>query len=281
MTIIKCPNCKSPLLQQVHSYQCSNKHSFDISKEGYTNLILAHQKKKLNSGDNISMIKSRDAFLSSGHYDFLIKKIEAIITSKKSVTRHGKQNKTNLLDLGCGSGYYTRNLLDTFSNIDKIGIDVSKSGITIAAKKDKRSNYFVASIYNIPLVDSCIDTITNIFAPSNLEELSRVLKVNGIYIKVIPHNNHMREIAELVYKEFKPHSSDIEIQLNKDRNFRVIDTQEVILQKKLASIELKNLISMTPYVYKFQEEQLENLREMSVTFSFKIIVAQKIMTDEK
>lgn len=274
MKIIQCPNCNSILLFKSNCLRCENGHSFDIAKEGYTNLVLAHQKKKLNSGDNLSMIKNREAFLSSGHYDFLIEKIESIISTESSIDKNVTQIKTVLLDLGCGSGYYTRSLLNQSSDINKVGIDVSKAGISISAKKDKTSIYLVASIFNIPLVDNSVDVVTNIFAPCDINEIRRVLRDGGLFIKVIPHYNHMKEIAELVYENFKPHTSDVEEQIKETENLSLINSHEVIQKVNLKSTDIQNLISMTPYVYKFQEEQLNSLQDMSVTFSFKIILGK-------
>ena len=276
MRIIRCPNCKNILLPKPNCLQCEKGHSFDIAKEGYINLILANQKKKNNAGDNISMIKNREAFLSSGNYNFLSEEIETLLSKYKNNISNSKQDKTTLLDLGCGSGYYTRSLINKYSNINKVGIDVSKSGIATAAKKDKQTTYLVASIYNIPLIDNCVDIITNIFAPCDLREVGRVLTDDGLYIKVIPHNNHMREIAELIYDNFKPHTSHIEENINNSPDLSVIKTQEIMRKKELEGADLFNLISMTPYVYKFRKEQLANIQKMVVTFSFKIIIGQII-----
>ena len=68
----KCPNCGLELLQQqaARSFSCENNHNFDLAKEGYLNLHLAQHKRSRNPGDSDEMIRSRQRFLNTGHYNF-------------------------------------------------------------------------------------------------------------------------------------------------------------------------------------------------------------------
>jgi 23S rRNA (guanine745-N1)-methyltransferase len=272
MSIIICPNCKSLLHQVEKTVRCENGHSFDFSKEGYINLILANQKKKNNSGDNKIMLNARDAFLSTGHYDFLIDNIESALHSFDlfSTTNDAM---IQLLDLGCGTGYYTRSIFKQ-KNLKKIGIDISKIGIAKASIKDKDSTYLVGSAFNLPIADNSIDLLLNVFAPIQLEELKRVLKPGGYFIKVIPTGDHMKEVAELVYEEFIPHQSSIKEDLESNSMFQIIKVENIKKTIFLAGQDLLNFISMTPYLYKFKQEQLELLKELSVTISFEIIIGK-------
>ena len=70
-----CPKCKEKLVKIENSYKCLNNHSFDISKEGYVNLLLS----KSNAGDNDLLIKSRHNFLNKGYYEDLAHKLKEII----------------------------------------------------------------------------------------------------------------------------------------------------------------------------------------------------------
>ena len=272
MSIIICPNCKSLLHQFEKTVRCQNGHSFDFSKEGYINLLLANQKKKNNPGDNKIMVNAREAFLSAGHYDFLLEKIESIIHSFDIFSASNGGN-IHLLDLGCGTGFYTRNLFKQKS-LSKIGVDISKIGIAKASIKDKYSTYIVGSAFNLAIEDNSIDLLINIFSPINLEELKRVLKPGGYFIKVIPTGDHMKEVAELVYEEFIPHQSSIKEDIDSNSMFRIIKVENLKRMIFLSEQDLLNFISMTPYLYKFKKGQLELLTELSVTISFEIIIAK-------
>ena len=271
MPIIICPNCKSSLHPFEKTVRCQNGHSFDISKEGYINLLLSNQKNTKNPGDNKMMVNARDAFLSSGHYDFLLDNMESTINSFDIFA--ASNEIIHLLDLGCGTGYYTRNLFKQ-KKIKKIGVDISKIGIAKASVKDKYSSYIVGSAFNLPIEDNSIDLLINIFSPLYLEELKRVLKPRGHFIKVIPIGDHMKEVAELVYEEFIPHQSSIKEDIDSNPKFQIIKVEHLKRIIFLAEEDLFNFISMTPYLYKFKEGQLELLKELSVTISFEIIIVK-------
>ena len=72
-----CPNCKEKLEKNGNTYKCLNNHSFDISKQGYVNLLLNSK----NSGDNKEMITARHEFLKKGYFDNLLNSIASIINT--------------------------------------------------------------------------------------------------------------------------------------------------------------------------------------------------------
>lgn len=275
--ILTCPNCSASLIINGRSLNCTSGHSFDISKAGYTNLLLPNQKKTLDPGDNKEMIKAREAFLSKGHYKFLVDQLNKLLSTQL----RSNGSKLNIVDIGCGSGYYTRALLTNNDRVVKTGLDISKSSIEIASKKDKHSAYIVASAFNIPIQNKSCDTILNIFAPLNLDQIYNIINDAGRIYKVIPGSNHMHEIAELVYDTFKPHHDNFKTEVFEDGRFKIENEIELNQELKLNVEEIKELISMTPYRYKFTEEQFEKLEGMKVSISFQILVlSKKIITPE-
>jgi len=267
--ILSCPNCKSLLSHFEHSLKCSAGHSFDQAKAGYFNLLLPNQKKTIDPGDSKEMIKSRESFLSNGHYDFLIEKLNALLKINHT------SNEMNLLDIGCGSGYYTRALFSETRNIQKTGLDISKNSIEVASKKDKDSVYIVASAFNLPITNASVDFIINVFSPIALNEADRVLNENGKIYKVIPGPYHMREIAELVYDNFKPHHANFEEEVNSGNQFVIYDQISISKNLEMDKNSVQEMIAMTPYRYKFKDEQFNKLTYMNVTVSFQIMILQK------
>lgn len=272
--IISCPNCKSVLSKVGNSLKCKHAHSFDFAKEGYVNLLLANQKKTSSPGDNREMITARDAFLSTGHFDFLIEGIESIL-SPSNLEIVESSDSINMLDLGCGSGYYTRSIFSN-SKINRVGVDISKFAVAKAAKKDKNSTYLVGSVFDLNFIEESVDLLLNIFSPIDLNEVSRVLKSNGYFIKVIPAENHMREVAELVYDKFISHKSNIKEEILAHPKLEIVKCQSLTKRMSLSTEDVKNLVTMTPYLYKFTEENFDSLSEMEVTISFEIIIARFI-----
>lgn len=266
--ILICPNCQSELKAFSSLLKCSKGHSFDQAKQGYFNLLLPNQKKTLDPGDNKEMISAREHFLSAGHYDFLLQAINDRITESAS-------SSFTILDIGCGNGYYTRNLKAPNAIGKKVGIDVSKTGISTAAKKDNHSTYIVSSAFNLPIQDQSVDYILNVFAPIDLGEAHRVLKEEGKIIKVIPGENHMNELAIQIYEDFKPHSTAIFDQVGEHKGFEISEKKELSDVIKFSVEEIKELISMTPYKYRFTDEKFSQLLAMAVTISFEIIEVVK------
>ena len=76
ITIYKCPVCGSFLQDDGISYRCDKNHTFDISKDGYVNLLLADQKSSKEPGDSREAVVSRRAFLDS---DYFLKQIDQVI----------------------------------------------------------------------------------------------------------------------------------------------------------------------------------------------------------
>jgi 23S rRNA (guanine745-N1)-methyltransferase len=268
MSILVCPNCKSALSKiGEKSFTCINRHSFDIAKQGYLNLLPVNQKKSKDPGDNEMMIAARRNFLELGFYDPLIESLKTIIKANFS------SKEFIALDAGCGEGYYSEkalNLLEFKSNI--LGTDISKYAVKNAAKSYKNNFYFVSSIYNLPIADSSIDLILSVFSPIMPQEFKRVMAKNGVVLVVSPAPNHLREMAELIYENFRPHTTNVVE--NMSTEFNHISTERTTFKIELKNaVEILSLLKMTPYYWSTGIERLENItnrNELSVTCDFNI-----------
>ena len=58
-----CPICELGLEKTPQGWSCDNQHSFDQAKEGYVNLLPAHQKRSKNPGDNLEMVLAAGLFM--------------------------------------------------------------------------------------------------------------------------------------------------------------------------------------------------------------------------
>lgn len=253
---ILCPKCKKILYKVDNTYKCENKHSYDIAKEGYINLNMHNSK---NTGDNMVMIKARKEFLHQGYYAFLRDKINDLLSADDS-----------LVDLACGEGYYT----SYFKCKDKIGIDLSKTGLRYASKKDKSSIYLLNSIFRNPLEDKCADKVITIFAPIAKAEIVRILKDDGSFIYVKPDAYHLYELKQAIYDNpyvNKVEETEIEGMHLEDS----LAIEEKVLVKKQ---DIINLFTMTPYYNTSSikdKEKLYSLDDMMINFSFIIDIYKK------
>ena len=98
MNLLMCPVCREALTLNERTWRCANSHSYDVAKQGYVNLHVVQHKHSKNPGDTPESVQARRAFLSAGHYAPLQ---QAVINKVRELRIE------NLLDIGCGEGYYT------------------------------------------------------------------------------------------------------------------------------------------------------------------------------
>ncbi len=166
-SIWACPVCKSPLIHtQQREWRCENNHSFDVAKEGYTNLLLAHQKSSSDPGDTKAMMTNRRAFLSAGHYQPLANKLPEVLS-------HHLKLEASVLDSGCGEGYYLQQLLEQRSDLHLFGIDISRDAAKLASRQLKGADFAVASSFELPVLPSSVDALLRVFAPGDIDEVIR------------------------------------------------------------------------------------------------------------
>lgn len=256
--IYKCPICNEKLVKIDNVYRCINRHNYDISKEGYINLLKKQGGKEF--GDSKEMIRARREFFLKDYYSILKEELLNIIKEFKPNT---------LLDLGSGEGYYTNYFKDKL-NIDITGIDISKEGIKISAKQNKNVNYIVSSIQDIPLFDNSIDLAINNFTPIDVNEITRVLKKDGILITTKVGKNHLIELKEKLYDD---------VYLND--NEAIDDSRLILLNSKTLTFrinidnneDIKSLFYMTPYSHHTSlesKQRLNNIDKLSITCEFNI-----------
>ena len=61
-SMFSCPVCGNNLEIENRTYKCPNRHSFDMAKEGYVNLLISNKSTDF-SGDDKVMVQSRTKFL--------------------------------------------------------------------------------------------------------------------------------------------------------------------------------------------------------------------------
>ncbi|MBR5251317.1 MAG: methyltransferase domain-containing protein [Oscillospiraceae bacterium] len=267
-----CPVCSQALIKNEKSYICKNRHSFDISAKGYVNLLPANKKHSAAPGDDKLMVNARNAFLSKGYYSHLRETLENLCDrySKKDV---------NILDCGCGEGYYTQgihnHLVQGGKNVQVQGIDISKDAVSLASKRLKEGQFAVASSFHLPISDKSVDVLINCFSPLCLKEFGRVLKKNGVFLYVVPAPKHLWQLKEALYE--KPYENPL-----KEEQYDGFELVETVTAEKEMFVEnnedINNLFKMTPYVYrspKQAQEVLLKAEKLTVNAHFIVYVYRK------
>lgn len=259
---LKCPVCGAALVVGENSASCQAGHAFDRAASGYLNLLLAQNKHAKVPGDSRDMVLARRRFLDAGYYaplrDALCQRISAYYPGL-------------LLDAGCGEGYYTGAFADIAPCV--IGVDLSKDAILRASKRDKKSQYCVASIFDLPVQDGAAQVVTSIFAPYSAEEFARVS--SRAVIAVIPGARHLWGLKEVLYD--KPYLND-EAGYTLPA-FSLAGQTDVDFEIELAGEqEIFDLFSMTPYFWKTPRDsaaRLKHLQTLKTPVSFRILCYEK------
>lgn len=245
MTTLLCPVCRAALQKDTACLRCENGHSFDLARQGYVNLLPVEQKHSLHPGDTKEMVASRRRFLSGGYYAPIASAVCSLLQT------HAPEAK-NLLDVGCGEGYYTRAIAEKLPAIERWGMDISKDAVRYCAGQDKKSHFFVGTASHLPFADGSFSALLSMFALTLPEEFSRVLEENGIFIQVLAGENHLPALKKIIYPELHHKEKVLRPELP---GFTRIAEQTLEFSFELQDAEsVSDLLSMTPHVWRISKE---------------------------
>ena len=273
MSLFCCPICGAPLRREERAYCCPNRHSYDISKEGYTHLLPPNRKNSAAPGDDKDMAVARREFLSKGYYAPLLETLCGEILSRTDDT-------PVLLDTGCGEGYYTAGIYAALCAAGKAprmaGTDISKFILRYAAKREKAIEFAVASSYHLPVADGNVDVLLNCFSPLALEEFRRVLRPGGYFLYVVPAAEHLWELKEVLYDRPYP-NEEKETPYEGFAYEAIVPVDSVMHLENQADIHA--LFQMTPYYWKTPKEgaqRLAALDALDCRISFRVHIFRKL-----
>ena len=252
LTLMQCPICRADLISDSEQKVCSctgaRRHCFDFAKSKYLNLSGPHG----GLGDKKDAIIARRAFLNAGYYKPLSDKLCDLLSHL---------GVTVVLDAGCGEGYYT----NRFPNgMQVLGVDLSRDGVDAAAKaarvENKQNGFLVASLFSMPVKDSSLDAVVNIFAPCAEEEFLRILAPGGILVAVGAGEDHLLGLKQAIYDRVYKNTERADM----PKSMTLLDRQELRFEICLSdNASIRNLFSMTPYYYRTGERDLAKLDSLT------------------
>ena len=242
-----CPVCGNNLHRLEASYACQSRHSFDIARQGYVNLLPVQQKHSLNPGDTRAQVLSRRSFLDSGVYAPIA---NTLIEQAQELGLRGP-----ILDVGCGEGYYSAQLSKALG-AQLVGLDISKEAVRCAAAKYKDALWLCATASHIPVADGSAQLITSLFALTMEEEFHRILAPGGYYFQVLAAQDHLLGLKSIIYPELKLREKDSVPQL---AGFALCRSVPISFSFTVHGDQVQNLLSMTPHVFRIGKEGARRL----------------------
>ena len=267
-TAFACPICQENLTLVESSLKCNNRHSFDLAKFGYVNL--APQIKQSANYDKENF-QNRQQILEAGFYQAILEVVSDLLSNSK--------NAKTILDIGCGEGFYSRKLQESHSEKTFYAFDISKDSVQIASKSEPNwaVNWFVGDLARLPIKDASMDILLDIFSPANYGEFRRVLSKDGILIKVIPTENHLKEIRQRVQDQLtnKDYSNQ-DIKEHFQEHFTILSSQTASLTKTITAEQLQSLLSMTPLLFHVDQSKIDWSQLTEITIEAEILVGKAI-----
>ncbi|PWR08823.1 23S rRNA methyltransferase [Micromonospora sicca] len=237
---LRCPVCGDPLAEvtagTARALRCPRRHSFDIARQGYVNLLAGRAP---HAGDSAEMVAARADFLAAGHYDTVAAALAATaahVVDRISAARGaptarsaptdapaiGDERRVGgctakgadeelpadlpgpdvgayplVVDAGAGTGRYLAAVLAALPNAAGLALDVSKPALRRAARAHPRAAAALADTWQrLPLADASTAVLLNVFAPRNGAEFHRVLDPAGALLVVTPTEDHLVELVD-------------------------------------------------------------------------------------
>ena len=285
VSYFKCPVCGNDLSKDEKSFFCTGerRHLFDISSEGYVNLLPPGRLRNARAGDDRSMIAARASFLDLGYYKKISEKAGELISE---IAENQKMQEIVLADCACGEGYHTCNIISALvenngADVAALAFDASKYGAAKGAKRARKAGlaeclqFAAANIFTLPVKDGAIDFATSIFAPVAWDEMQRILKDDGRLIVASSGERHLFELRVALYDAPRTASGVV----NHPDSFVLEDESEISYTVSLADNKaVCDLFCMTPFYYRTSERDREKLGAVSrldVTVETKFSVYRK------
>jgi len=263
--VYACPICGTRMkMTKSGRFICKKEHTFDVSKKGYINLI--NETKKTNYDKEL--FTSRKEILNQGFYAPIADEI------KRIVDEFGKSQKLetmNLLDVGCGEGYYSFQLSQG-ENLNIFAFDISKEAIALATDYPGEINWSIADLSNLPFKERSMDILVDVLTPANYKEFKRVLKNQGMLIKVIPGDEYLKEVRELVSDQLKSksYSNRDTVDYTKE-HLRILGSRKICYRMPVTRSQVEDFIRMTPMTSQVEIEGLKIEEMKEITISMEII----------
>lgn len=245
----QCPVCSALLRREGSAFVCPNRHSFDIARQGYVNLLTVQQKHSLDPGDTRQQVLARREFLEAGFYAPISQALN------QAALDYGAQGE--ILDIGCGEGYYSARLAQAM-NAPLTGLDISKEAVRCAAAKYKAYTWLCSTAAHIPVPDGSAGTLSSLFALTLPGEFRRVLRDGGIFLQVLAAEDHLLGLKSIIYEELT----------HKEKNttpvlpgFGLLESRKIRFSFTVTGTQIEHLLSMTPHLFRIGKAGAQRLME--------------------
>jgi len=208
-SLLMCPvrGCGLGLQRHGRALVCRRRHSFDIARSGYVNLLQPNDRRSLDAGDSKEAVGARAKLAATGLSHATTDRIVAIATSLLRGASPGESTEAFtaspgslpvVVDLGSGTGETLAALARAWP-IAGIGIDLSTAAVDYAARRLADLTWVVANAdRRVPLANGSADLVLSVHARRNAAECARVLAPHGGLVVAVPAPDDLIELRRAV-----------------------------------------------------------------------------------
>lgn len=262
MDLLRCPLCGGAFGKRENSLVCDRGHCYDIARQGYVNFVPAQKdmfyKKEL--------FESRARVFAAGVYAPVVERLSA------ALDQYVRKESPVIVDAGCGEGYYTKAVCPGRA-MTRIGFDLSKEAVRLAARGEKSTDFFAADLKRIPLRDGCADAVLDIFTPADYAEFERILAHGGVLIKLAPRSRYLIELRDAagdLLRRREYDGGDVERYAHEKLN--VLHQETITYTMDVSPDIVGHLARMTPMLVGVEQEKLDLSGVRTITIDETLIV---------
>jgi hypothetical protein len=142
---LRCPFCRSELAAAAGALACRNRHTFDLAREGYVNLLRSVGHRSAAGGNSPEQLRHRASFLDTGHFDGIATTIARHLQQAAAKPEGGYWN---VLDAGSGTGHHLCQVAAVLdAPVVGLGLDISKAAARHAARRWPRLAFAVPDLW--------------------------------------------------------------------------------------------------------------------------------------
>ena len=263
---LTCPLCHEALNPDL---QCSNRHQFNLAKQGYINLAPNHQEKHYTA----DLFQARQVVMGENQLYG-----QALSQAYLSIAAQLPQGPIFLADRGKGEGSHLLDFLAQFGDkeVHGLGLDLAKAGIQSAAKQSSQALWAVADLAQIPLADKTLDLALTILSPSNYQEVKRVLKTDAPFIKIIPGPSYLIELRRLVLDQEDVAQDPSQSRQRFQESFPEMESFHYHNQLATTPALMAELIQMTPLMWHASDQERQAALDLTeMTIDLEILIGYK------
>jgi 23S rRNA (guanine745-N1)-methyltransferase len=267
-----CPICGGALIHGMAgpaARSCSNGHSFDRARN-YLNLLVVQHKASRDPGDTHDMVKARQRVLDSGIYQPVSDAVNQAVSGLAAA--HPTPSPFNIVDAGCGDGYYTCRLAKVLTEhatpTTLAGTDISKHAVRIAAKRTGPVAWAVANNRHLPFSADTVDLILCLFGFPVWAGFRAVQAPSGRVLLVDPGPEHLVELRSVIYPTVT-RSAASSLDRAETAGYVLEVTTPLTYSAELTSqAQIADLFAMTPHAFRAPiagQQALQALDRLTVT----------------